>query len=190
MGRREADARESVDLVEPFEQLHKRGQTAGVDTAAPAVAGYNLAEERDLAHTAIHEAAAFGRNVVHRPGPLVPARPRHDAKRARHVAALLDGDERGDRAPVQHVVADGILGIGFLLNVDDRLPDGNPGVAGRTQVVEVTRNLVELLRADDQIDIRQLVEQCGAAVLRHAAQNTEDEARVVPSPGGRVAGLA
>ena len=49
---------------------------------------------------------------------------------------------------------------------------------------------MKFLGADNQVDIGQLVEQGGAAVLGHAAQNPEHEARVVPSLRGHVAGLA
>ena len=88
------------------------------------------------------------------------------------------------------MVADGILRTGLLGHVDDGGADGNAGLAGRPQVVEIIRNLVELLGADDQVDIGQLVEQGGAAVLGHAAQNPQHEARVMPPPRGHLAGLA
>ena len=57
------------------------------------------------------------------------------------------------------------------------LADGHAGLAGGAQVVEVAGHLVKLLGADDQVDVGQLVEQRGAAVLRHAAQDAEDEVR-------------
>src|SRR5690606_20044169 len=64
-------------------------------------------------------------------------------------------------------------------DVDNRLADRQPGIARRAKVVEVTRHLVKLLRADDQIDVRQLLENRSTAVLRHAAEDPEDELRIV-----------
>ena len=54
-------------------------------------------------------------------------------------------------------------------------PTGDAGLAGGAEIVEVAGHLVEFLRADDQVDVGQLVEQRGAAVLRHAAEDAEDE---------------
>ena len=49
---------------------------------------------------------------------------------------------------------------------------------------------MELLRADDEVDVRQAIEQFGAAVLRHAAEDPEDEVRLLLLPRREVAGLA
>jgi hypothetical protein len=59
-------------------------------------------------------------------------------------------------------------------------PIGTPAAARRAQVVEVARHLVKFLRADDQVDVGQLVEQLGPAVLRHAAEDPEHEVRLLP----------
>ena len=58
---------------------------------------------------------------------------------------------------------------GLLGDVDDGRGDGHAGGLGGAEIVEVVGDLVEFLRADDQVHIGQLVEEGGPAVLRHAA---------------------
>ena len=69
-------------------------------------------------------------------------------------------------------------------------PDRDAGFARRAQVVEIAGDLVKLLGADDQVDVRQLIEQRGAAVLRHAAEDPEDEVGLLLLALLQVAGLA
>ena len=194
MGRGESEARQAVDFMEALKQLHKRSRAAGgrilLSSRTPAVAGDDLAKQGDLPHAALRQRAAFRHDVVHRARTLVAARLRHDAEGAIHVAALLDGDEGGDLPLVQHVVANGVLRAGLLGNVDDRVAHGHAGRAGGAEVVQIAGHLVKLLGADDEVDVGQQVEQRGAAVLRHAPQDAEDELRPAFFARGHVARLA
>jgi hypothetical protein len=90
---------------------------------------------------------------------------------------------------LQHVLADGVLRAGLLGDVHDGRADGHAGGLRGAEVVEVVRHLVEFLRADDEVDVGQAVEQLGAAVLRHAAEDAEDEVRLLLLAGGEVAAL-
>ena len=124
MGGGEADAFESVDGVDAFEQLHKGGDPADGRVLAAAIAGHDLAQERDLANAARDQARAFGDDLLHRPRALVAAGLGDDAERAIHVAALLDGNERADRRDRRlQMVADRVLGA-FLLGRCRRSPRG------------------------------------------------------------------
>lgn len=90
----------------------------------------------------------------------------------------------------EEVVANGVLRAGFFRNVDDGLADRHAGVARGAEVVEVIGDLVKLLRADDEVDIGELVEERGAAVLRHAAEDAEDKVGLLLFAGLEVAGFA
>jgi hypothetical protein len=68
-------------------------------------------------------------------------------------------------------------------------PMGTPAALRGAEVVEVVGHLVEFLRADDEVDVGQAVEQGGAAVLRHAAEDAEDEVRLLFLAGGEVPAL-
>ena len=181
--RGEPDPLEAGDRVHPLEQLDEGGDAARVRVVAPAVARHDLAEERDLARAARHELLALAHDVVHRARALVAPGRRDDAERAVHVAALLDRDEGAHLAlgPLK-VVADRVLRARLLGGVDDRLAEGDPRLAGGAQVVEVVGDPVELLGADDQVHVGQPVEELGAPVLRHAAQDPQDEVGVVLLP--------
>ena len=190
MRRGEADALNALERVHLFQQLYERRDATGVDVITAAVARDDLAEERDLLHAAGGEGAALGHDVVHRPRALVAAGFGHDAERAVHVAALLDGNEGADLVLGEFVVADGVLRAGLLGQVHDGLAEGHAGVPGGPEIVEVVRDLVEFLGADDQVHVGQLVEQRDPAVLRHAAEDPEDEVGVFLLPREDVAGLA
>ena len=161
-----------------------------MEVVAAPVAGDDLAEERDLAHAAFGELLALAHDFVHRPRALVAAGFRDDAEGAIHVAALLDRDESRDLFLLEHVIADGVLRTGFLGDVDDGVADGCAGLLRGAQVVEVIGHLVKFLRADNQVDVGQLVEERRAAVLRHAAEDAEDETRVALPLRRDVSGLA
>jgi hypothetical protein len=51
------------------------------------------------------------------------------------------------------VVLDGVLRTRFFGDIDDRFADRQPGLAGGAQIIEIVRDLVKLLRADDQVDV-------------------------------------
>ncbi len=88
------------------------------------------------------------------------------------------------------MVADGVLRAGFLGNVDDGFADGEAGVAGGAEVFEVAGDLVKFLRADDEIDVGEFFQDFGAAVLRHATEDAENEVGVALFALAHVAGFA
>ncbi len=199
--RGEADAGDALDGVDLLDQLHEGRHAVGVGVVAPAVGGDDLAEQGDLAHAARGEGGALGDDLLHGAGALVAAGLGHDAEGAVHVAALLDGDEGGDlRRGVgrgcavggrgEEVVLDRVLRAGLLLDVHDAAADGQAGLAGGADVVQIARHLVEFLGADDEVHVGQALEDFGAAVLGHAAKDTEHEVGVLLFAVGDVAGLA
>ena len=164
---------------------------------AAAVARHDLPEQRNLPHPAGGEGEAFGHDGVHRARAFVAAGLRDNAERAVHVAALLDRDEGRDLALHRtvrirlgrEVVFDRVLRTRFFADVDDRLAHRHARLPRRAEVVEMARHLVELLGSDDEIEIRQLLQQRRPAVLRHAAEDPEHEVRLTFLPLLQVAGL-
>ena len=91
--RREADAVDAVDRVERAQQVGElRAVLPGAEVAAVGVDV--LAEHGDLAHAVGGELLDLVDDVAHAPADLGTAHDRHDAERARVVAADLDGDPR------------------------------------------------------------------------------------------------
>ena len=88
------------------------------------------------------------------------------------------------------VVADGVLRSRLLADIDDRVGDGHAGLARSAEVVEIVGNVVKLLGADDQVDVRQPLQELGAAILRHAAEDPENEIGLIPLARLDVPGLA
>ena len=91
--RREANAVDAVDRVERAQQVGElRTVLPGAEVAAVGVDV--LAEHGDLADAVGGELLDLAHDVAHAPADLGPAHDRHDAERARVVAADLDGDPR------------------------------------------------------------------------------------------------
>ena len=61
---------------------------------------------------------------------------------------------------------------------------------GGKDVVEMIRNLVKLLRADQEIEVGKAVDEVRAAVLCHAAHDAEDEVGMLSFPGAEVTRLS
>src|SRR2546421_8237662 len=80
MRRSEAQSFETLDLMNGFEQLHKSRFAVLFRNLALAVAGDDLAEQRDFLNAAADQFAAFGDNVGNSSAPLSAARIRNDAK--------------------------------------------------------------------------------------------------------------
>ena len=170
--RGEANAGDALDGVDLLDELHEGRDAVGVGVVAAAVGSDDLSEQGDLAHAALGEGAAFGDDLVHGAGAFVAAGFGNDAERAVHVAALLDGHERGDLALAGlEVVANGVLRTGLLGDIHDAGADGQAGLAGGANVVEITGDLVKFLRADDEVKVGQTLKNFGAAVLGHAAED-------------------
>ena len=68
------------------------------------------------------------------------------------------------------MLLDGRLAAAFLLDVH------HFGAAAREQIIHVVGDAMELLCADDQVHVRELVNEFLAPALRHAAEEAEDDA--------------
>src|SRR5689334_13416178 len=97
MGRGEADALKPVDFVHSFEKLDKRRLAIGDRNFTPAVAGDDLAEQRDLFDSFFDEAATFGDDVRNGAASFLTAGVGNNAEGAVLIAALHDADEGSDR---------------------------------------------------------------------------------------------
>ena len=97
MRRGEADAFQTVNFMNGFEQLDKSGPPFAHGHVPFAVARDNLAEQGDFPHAARNQFAALGYDVGNRPAAFFAPRVRHDAKSAVLVAALHDADKRATR---------------------------------------------------------------------------------------------
>src|SRR5450631_3154987 len=133
----------------------------------------DLAEEGDFPDALGDEGFDLGDDFGDGAGALSPARARDDAEGAVHIAALHDGDEGADLFGREKMVADGVLGAGFLGDVDDAL-GLNSVTALAEEFVDVAAGFVKLLGADDEIDIGQVVEDRGAPALGHATEKSDD----------------
>ncbi len=72
------------------------------------------------------------------------------------------------------MIANGVLRAGLLGHVDDPLrPDARIFPPPAEEVVDVAAGFVEFLRADDQVDVGQFVEDRRAPALGHAAEKTD-----------------
>ena len=172
MRRGKAEPLQAIDLVHRLEQLHegtfvRLGHDAGYSgKLVPTVEVHDLAQERHFFYSVRDKLAHFAHDFCDRAAALGAARPRHDAKSAMHVAALHDGN-KGRRLPrPQRVIADRFLRAALLLGVADREAGVVHGATGLThpvhrgalpcaQFLDIIRDAMKFLRADDEIDMRQ-----------------------------------
>src|ERR1700674_541331 len=100
-----------------------------------------------------------------------------DAECAMHVASLHSGNESSRLPFGEHMVSDGSLGIRFFVYVDDRKPDivETRGPFPFDRLINVVRHAVKFLGSDNQIKVRQFVQQGRTAALRHASEQTVDD---------------
>src|ERR1043166_5700089 len=170
--RSEADALQSLDLVDGFEQLHEGRLAIFRADLAPPITRHDLAQQRDLLHAARRQLLALGDDFLDGPASLFPACVRHDAKGAILIATLHDADERGDGlAPVaiEQVFANRRLAARLGLDVQHFL------AATGEDAVEVIARAVKFLSAEDEVHVRKAVQQFLAAALGHAAHEAEDD---------------
>jgi len=78
------------------------------------------------------------------------------------------------------MIANRVLRAGFFGDIDNACRQRHTRRPRRADVFQILRHLMEFLRADDQVDVGQLVQKLGAAVLRHATENPEHEVRLLP----------
>src|ERR1035438_1321211 len=88
------------------------------------------------------------------------------------------------------MVPDRVLRPRFLADVDDRVADQDPRLAHGAEIVEIVGDVMEFLRADNQVDVGKALEKPGAPVLRHAAEDSQHEFRVLPLARLELGGLA
>ena len=161
MWRREAKPFQAFDLMDGFEQLHKRTLVVEPWKFMPTVKINDLAKQRDFLHSVRDQGEHFGHDLVNAAATLRPARPRHDTKCAAHVATLHDRHERSRLSRRELLFANGRLRARFLLDIDDRKSCiVHYAVAFSFQcVLHVVGDAMKLLRPDDEIDMRQILEQ-------------------------------
>src|SRR5439155_20011679 len=185
MRRSKAEPLKPVDPVHRFEQLHKWAFIVDLRNSVPAVQIHNLSEQRDFLHSARHQIAYFAHDLIYRTTTLRSARLRDDAKCAMHIASLHDRNESGRLASCKLLLANCLLRAGFLRNINNRearvihsavagIDDFGDAVAlPRDQFVHVIRVAMEFLSPDDEVDMRQILQQRLATGLPHAAKETE-----------------
>lgn len=176
---RKSDPLELVDLMDGFEKLNERRKAIARRDIAFSVTGDDLAEQSNFPNAALGQVLAFGDDFRNGPAAFGPARVGNDAEGAMLIAALHDADKSGDRfllgIPRQQMLLDGAFAALFLGDVDNFfLPASENGI-------EVFSGAMEFLRADDQVDIGQLIDQALTAALGHAAHKTEDDVRAMPA---------
>ncbi len=164
----EADARESVHVVNRFEQVAEVRATG--QALAPAVDG--LAEKCHFFDAVAGKPFHFIADLGDRARGLLAAGARHDAVGAAEIAPIHDG----------HVgaVARGAHGD-IAAQIDRR---GEVGVDDRRTLafepIDRRPEFADLARAEDDIDVRCAREQFVFVVLRHTAEHADDQIGVAP----------
>jgi len=174
MRRGKPNALQTVDFMDGFKQLDE-GRCAGFFANLTfAITGDDLAEQGDFFGSARNQFATLNDNIVDGPASLSAARVWNNTKSAILVTPLHDADVGGDgflAIPVQEVLLNRGLAARFILDIDDFV------ALAREDVVEVIDCPVEFLRADNQIDVGQAVDQFPAAALGHATEEAKDHVR-------------
>ena len=143
---------------------------------APPVTRDDLAEESDFLDTAGDQIAAFGDDVGDRAASLFAPSVGNDTEGAVLVAPLHDADERGHGFPgvaVEEVFADGGFAAFFEFDINNFV------AAAGQQIIKIVGGSMEFLCADDEIDVREAVDEFLSTRLGHAAHKAEDDIRPV-----------
>ena len=82
------------------------------------------------------------------------------------------------RIAVEQMFADGRLAVFFFGNIHDFFARAG------NDFVQIIRRAMKFLRAEDQIHVRQFINQFLSATLRHAAHETEHDIRAIFSHVG------
>ena len=181
VGGGEAEALEPFDLMHGFEELHERAASVEFREFVASVEIDDLSEQGDFFAAAFDQFAHFADDAADAAAAFGAAGVGHDAEGAAHVAALHDGDKGAGRDG--GVVADGFLRTGFLRGVDHGKTEVvHRGVMGHFAAqdgVHMVGDLVEFLRADDQVEVGNVGKEGGAAALGHAAEQSVDRVRAL-----------
>src|SRR5438874_5102318 len=173
--RSEAKALQAINLMDGVEQLHKRTFVVDLRKFVAAVEVYDLTEYRYFGHAVGNLCADVADSLVNRAAALGAACLRHNAKRAVHVAALHDRDERGCLLRRELLIANRRLRSRFLIDVHDRETRiVHSACSFPFQcVVYIIRDAMKLSRPNDKIDMWQICQQRSSARLCHAAEKTK-----------------
>ena len=170
----EADALEPVDLAGGAQQLAERLAVAELDAVGVDV----LAEQRDLDGAVVDEQADLVQDVAGATVLLLAAEARHDAEGAGVVAADRD----------RHPAAVDRVALGGQRAREDleRLEDLEFGLAVVARALEQARQRPHVVRAEDDVDPRRLVEDGVLVHLREAAADGDLHAVVLVLAGLQV----
>ena len=164
MRARKPDALDARHLVHGLEQRRKVAR--GIVRRLVVID--DLPEQLNLAVPLARRLTHFVEDVALRPHPLAAARVRHHAERAELVAAFDDGDVRLHRiVPPRDAERKRHVFVG--VDVDARR-----GIRVGERLADERRQLLEALRADDDVDQVRALEQRAGFLLRHAAGNGDN----------------
>ena len=112
-----------------------------------------------------------------------------------HVASLHDGDERSALLGLQHVITNRPLRTLFFVRIDD----GKAHVIHQpllqrplsfNELIDIISDSMELLGANDKVNMPNFFHQFFTPTLRHAAEESEDHFRLVCAKPSQHAHLA
>ncbi len=175
----EPDPVDAFGLAELAQQLGEGLARPGRAARVPAVAREVLRDQVDLAHAARAERADLGGDVRDRAAALRAAQLGDDAERARPVAALGDLDVRrvgGPDADARRLVIVDVRGGLGDLHHRQRLALAAGLALGRARArraAEQLRDRLEVRRAEDVIDLGDVLDEIAGVALREAAGDHE-----------------
>ena len=158
-----ADARHFIDHLQKIREIRELVVLAiGVDI---------LAEQRDFLIAVLHGFLDLAHDVLRQTAALAAAHVRHDAVRAEVVAAVHDRHPGREAARTcdRHIVRQFRLAE---LDIDDV-------AALRLDLLHDACELVDLVGAEHEVDVRRALDERIALLLRHAARDAENQLRAL-----------
>ena len=156
-----------------FDQLNKCGFIVAFGNVTFTKACHDLAQQRDFSNALRDELATFCHDLGDAAATFFTTRVGHDAERAVLIAALHDADERGHGfilgVAVEQMFLDRAFAALFLCGINDLV------AFTLENFVEVFGCAMKLLRAENEVNVRQTINQFLAATLRHATHEAEDD---------------
>ncbi len=173
---------QAVDVVQLVQQI---GEASGGAAVAIRVAVDGLAQQGDFATTFAGQLSRLGEYLLRRPSLLGTPNLGHNTIRTKLVTADLNADVGlvGRRPHLR--IAQGIVAFETARNRLPRVSASrqadlqlrSPAVA---DAVNQIRNLVQLARSHDQVDVRCTGEDPLLMVLSHTADDPDDLVRILP----------
>ena len=178
------DKLDPVEAVDGVEIVEKIGEARRPSAVAPLVGVDRLADEGDLAAALGNELRGLGEDRRRGARLLRPADARHDTKRAELVAASLRPHERLKRRRPHRRIAVGVValeapGDGVAAAGGAVEAHLDPRRAAGEDLFDDPRYAVKLPGADDEVDPRSPGADELLVLLRHAAEDTDDQSRTV-----------